>query len=36
MIEAIIRWSINNRFMVLLATFILVGRGLVFVKEYAR
>jgi Cu(I)/Ag(I) efflux system membrane protein CusA/SilA len=28
MIEAIIRWSIGNRFFVLLATFILVGVGL--------
>jgi copper/silver efflux system protein len=33
MIEAIIRWSINNRFMVLLATFILVGAGLYSLKN---
>ncbi|MBR7889691.1 efflux RND transporter permease subunit [Marinomonas sp. A79] len=33
MIEAIIRWSINNRFMVLLATFILVGTGLYSLKN---
>jgi len=33
MIESIIRWSIGNRFFVLLATFILVGVGLVSLKN---
>ncbi|MFD2207674.1 efflux RND transporter permease subunit [Kiloniella antarctica] len=33
MIESIIRWSVANRFFVLLATFILVGSGLVAVKN---
>ena len=33
MIEAIIRWSINNRFMVLLATVLLVGWGLYAIKN---
>jgi len=33
MIEAIIRWSVHNRFFVLLATFILVGAGLFSVKN---
>ncbi|ETI60464.1 efflux RND transporter permease subunit [Marinomonas profundimaris] len=33
MIEAIIRWSINNRFMVLLASIILVGAGLYSLKN---
>lgn len=33
MIESIIRWSIGNRFFVLLATFILVGGGLYSLKN---
>lgn len=33
MIESIIRWSIGNRFFVLLATFILVGVGLFSLKQ---
>lgn len=33
MIEAIIRWSIGNRFMVLLATLIVVGLGLYSLKN---
>ena len=33
MIGAIIRWSVGNRFFVLLATFILVGAGLYSVKN---
>ena len=33
MIAAIIKWSIHNRFFVLLATFILVGYGLYTVKN---
>ena len=33
MIESIIRWSIGNRFFVLLATFIIVGVGLVSLKQ---
>ena len=33
MIEAIIRWSIHNRFFVLLATFMLVGIGLYSLKN---
>jgi Cu(I)/Ag(I) efflux system membrane protein CusA/SilA len=33
MISAIIRWSVHNRFFVLLATFILVGVGLYSVKN---
>jgi len=33
MIEFIIRWSVGNRFFVLLATFILVGVGLVSLKN---
>ncbi len=33
MIEAIIRWSLGNRFFVLLATLILVGMGLFAVKN---
>jgi len=33
MIAAIIRWSVHNRFFVLLATFILVGVGLYSVKN---
>lgn len=33
MIESIIRWSIGNRFFVLLATFIIVGVGLYSVKN---
>ncbi len=33
MIAAIIRWSVHNRFFVLLATFILVGIGLYSVKN---
>ncbi|WP_317932882.1 CusA/CzcA family heavy metal efflux RND transporter [Halioxenophilus sp. WMMB6] len=33
MIEAIIRWSVNNRLLVLLATFILVGLGLYSVRQ---
>jgi len=33
MIEAIIRWSVHNRFFVLLTTFILVGMGLFSVKN---
>ncbi len=33
MIESIIRWSIGNRFFVLLATFIIVGVGLVSLKN---
>ncbi len=33
MIESIIRWSIGNRFFVLLATFIIVGAGLVSLKN---
>jgi Cu(I)/Ag(I) efflux system membrane protein CusA/SilA len=33
MIAAIIRWSVGNRFFVLLATFILVGAGLYSVKN---
>ena len=33
MIESIIRWSVSNRFFVLLATFILVGVGLYSVKN---
>jgi len=33
MIEAVIRWSINNRFFVLLATFILVSGGLFSLKN---
>ena len=33
MIEAIIRWSVSNRFFVLLATIIIVGGGLVTMKN---
>lgn len=33
MIAAIIRWSVNNRFFVLLCTFIIVGGGLVSLKN---
>ncbi len=33
MIESIIRWSVGNRFLVLLATFMLVGVGLYSVKN---
>lgn len=33
MIESIIRWSIGNRFFVLLATFILVGAGIYSVRN---
>ncbi|WP_299975554.1 CusA/CzcA family heavy metal efflux RND transporter [uncultured Pseudoteredinibacter sp.] len=33
MIESIIRWSIGNRFFVLLATFILIGAGLYSLKN---
>ncbi|WP_370661001.1 efflux RND transporter permease subunit [Psychrosphaera algicola] len=33
MIEAIIRWSIQNRFFVILATIIIVGAGLYSVKN---
>lgn len=33
MIAAIIRWSVNNRFFVLLATLILVGGGLFAIKN---
>ena len=33
MIESIIRWSVTNRFLVLLATFMLVGVGLYSVKN---
>ena len=33
MISAIIRWSVHNRFLVLLATFILVGLGLYSIKN---
>ena len=33
MIESIIRWSIGNRFFVLLATFIIVGIGLFSLKN---
>ena len=33
MIESIIRWSIGNRFFVLLATAILVGLGLFSLKS---
>jgi len=33
MIEAIIRWSISNRFLVLLATFIITGWGLYSLKN---
>lgn len=33
MIESTIRWSINNRFFVLLATFILIGGGLYSLKN---
>ena len=33
MIAAIIKWSVNNRFFVLLATLIIVGGGLVAVKN---
>ncbi len=33
MIEAVIRWSVGNRFFVLLATVILVGAGLVAVRN---
>jgi len=33
MIESIIRWSVGNRFLVLLATFMLVGIGLYAVKN---
>ena len=33
MIESIIRWSIDNRFFVLLATLILVGLGLFSLKN---
>tara|TARA_R110002096_G_scaffold377631_1_gene571443 strand:+ start:514 stop:3636 length:3123 start_codon:yes stop_codon:yes gene_type:complete len=33
MIESIIRWSVSNRFFVLLATFILVGVGLYSLKN---
>ncbi|MCL1123348.1 efflux RND transporter permease subunit [Shewanella surugensis] len=33
MLTSIIRWSVNNRFLVLLATFILVGIGLYAVKN---
>ena len=33
MIEAVIRWSIHNRFFVLLATFMLVGIGLYSLKN---
>ncbi|MFT6907105.1 MAG: Cu(I)/Ag(I) efflux system membrane protein CusA/SilA, partial [Oleiphilaceae bacterium] len=33
MIASIIRWSIHNRFFVLLATFILIGVGAYSVKN---
>ncbi len=33
MVESIIRWSVGNRFFVLLATFILVGVGLFSLKQ---
>ena len=33
MIEAIIRWSVGNRFFVLLATAILVGAGVFAVRQ---
>ena len=33
MITAIIRWSIGNRFLVLLATMLLVGAGLYSVSK---
>ena len=33
MIEAVIRWSVSNRFFVLLATIIIVGGGLVTIKN---
>ena len=33
MIESIIRWSIGNRFFVLLATLILIGLGLFSLKN---
>lgn len=33
MISAIIRWSVHNRFLVLLATFILIGLGLYSIKN---
>lgn len=33
MIEAIIRWSVGNRFFVLLATFILVGAGIFSIRN---
>ncbi len=33
MIESIIKWSVNNRFSVLLATFVLVGFGLFSLKN---
>ncbi|CAI2392119.1 MULTISPECIES: efflux RND transporter permease subunit [Alteromonas] len=33
MIEAVIRWSVSNRFFVLLATIIIVGGGLVTMKN---
>ena len=33
MIEAIIRWSINNRFFVLLGTLIIIGAGAYSIKN---
>ena len=33
MIESIIRWSIGNRFFVILATLILIGGGLFSIKN---
>jgi Cu(I)/Ag(I) efflux system membrane protein CusA/SilA len=33
MISAIIRWSVHNRFLVLLATFIIIGLGLYSIKN---
>ncbi len=33
MIESIIRWSVSNRFLVLLATAILAGVGIFSVKQ---
>ena len=33
MIAAIIRWSVHNRFFVVLATLILVGAGIYSLKE---
>ncbi|GLQ30326.1 efflux RND transporter permease subunit [Litoribrevibacter albus] len=33
MIESVIRWSVHNRFFVLLATFILIGAGMYSIKN---